>query len=227
MTTSPLLKWTFSIATSIVAIIEPAIPFVTICFAAIIWDCWTAYKLSKRVKLHTGLSTAKFKSKKADKIIETGINALVFVVLSIQVNKYVTKDFGDLHLPNIASAIVIGVQLVSVCENISSCNTKWWARLLQKIFTDKSSRHYDINEEYMSTKPFWSKFASPTPQKWKKIRNTAATFLAVVVAISGTSSVLPGINTPQWFTDYAWYIGAVLGAVVAYAQSKEEKNSDK
>jgi hypothetical protein len=221
MTTSPILKWTFSLATSVVAIIEPAIPFIGICFAAIIWDCWTAYQLSKRVKQHTGLSTAKFKSKKADKIIETSINALVFVVLSIQVNKYVTKDFGDLHLPNIAAAIVIGVQLVSVCENISSCNTKWWARLLQKIFTDKSSRHYDINEEDMRLKPFWSKFTSPTPQKWKKIRNTAVSFEAALIAVGGAGSLF-NVTVPEWYTNYAWYPGVLLAAIIAYAQSKEE-----
>ena len=82
----------------------------------------------------------------------------------------------------------------------------------------------------MKKKTFWSRikafigrFFSPTPRKWKQIRNTAAGLLAGVVGLGGLSATIPSITTPQWFTDYGWYIGAVLTVIIAYAQSKEEK----
>ena len=37
------------------------------------------------------------------------------------------------------------IQLVSVLENMSSCNNAKWAKLLQKILIDKTARHLDYN----------------------------------------------------------------------------------
>jgi len=224
MTTHPIIKFIISLGAGILAILEPAIPFVLISFAFILWDCWTAFKLSKRIKLTNGLSTAKFQSRKAEKIIETSTNALIFIVLAMFVNDNVTKHYGNLYLPNIASAIVIGVQLVSVLENISSCNDERWARWLQMIFTDKSTRHYDINnEECMENKSIWGKFTAPTPKKWKQIRNTAASILAALGTIGGISASVPNSLAPAWFPTVSWYAGTLLVLIIAFAQSREEK----
>lgn len=215
-------KWLVSGFTGVVAILEPAIPFVAICILAIIFDCYTAWRLSRRVKKTSGLSSAKFQSRKAEKIIDSSINALLFIVLAMLVNDHVTVQYGNLYLPNLAAAIVVGVQLVSVGENISSCNNSWWARILQLVFIDKSSRHYDINNTDMSKKTILSRFLAKTPRKWKKIRNTAATFLAALTTVGGLSSTIPNAITPVWFPTAVWYAGAVLILVIAWAQSKEE-----
>ena len=76
----------------------------------------------------------------------------------------------------------------------------------------------------MKKKTFWSRFNNKTtPKKWKKIRNAATGLLAGIVGIPAATSLLPDIKTPEWYTDYVWYAVAVLGLIIGYCQSREEK----
>lgn len=55
--------------------------------------------------------------------------------------------FVDLYLANFISGGFCLVQLLSVLENESSCNTARWAKVLQKVLVNKAARHLDISEE--------------------------------------------------------------------------------
>jgi len=68
-----------------------------------------------------------------------------------------------------------------------------------------------------------NRFLTPVPFAWKVVRDMAATLLAALATIGGLSAAIPNINTPEWFTQYAWYLGAILTLVIAYAQSREKK----
>jgi hypothetical protein len=51
----------------------------------------------------------------------------------------------DIPLPKIFAGIVIFWQLWSILENESSCSSANWAKVLQKIMVDKTSRHFDVD----------------------------------------------------------------------------------
>lgn len=68
-----------------------------------------------------------------------------------------------------------------------------------------------------------NRFLTPVPFAWRVVRDTAATLLAALATMGGLPSVIPNITTPEWFTNYVWYIGAILTSVIAYAQSREKK----
>ena len=57
---------------------------------------------------------------------------------------YITGElpFNALKL---AAGLVIGWQVWSCLENISSCNGAKWAKLLQQVMIDKTERHFDVN----------------------------------------------------------------------------------
>lgn len=193
-TTPPIIKASIEIGTVLIASLNPSLPFLWICIGFIAWDNWTAYQLARRVK-QSGRSTGKFRSRKAEKTFDTFVNALFAVVLSTYVNNNLTNPFGNLYLPNIATAWFCGVQLVSVIENQSSSNDKRWAIWVQKVFADKSPRHYDINEENMKAKKTilerlkkaWRDFISKTPKEWKRVQ-------ALCVSLGISCAAVWGIN---------------------------------
>lgn len=135
-------------------LIEPTIPFAGICIFAIVVDCVTAYRLGKRVKAQNPLSKtddAKFRSSYARRMFYTLCIVYSCTVLGWLIDTYM-YPFVELYLANLISGGFCLVQLLSVLENESSCNTARWAKVLQKVLVNKAARHLDISEEDLKTK---------------------------------------------------------------------------
>lgn len=125
--------------------LAPTVPFGAICLLAIALDCFTAYRLSKRVKAaHPHANDGKFKSSYARRMFTTLTVIYACIVLGYLIDS-VIYPFVSLELANWIAGGFCAVQLLSVLENESSCNGARWARALQKILADKAARHFDIN----------------------------------------------------------------------------------
>lgn len=132
-------------AGGLLVLLQPTFPFILICLAAILIDCWTAYRLSHRIKTKTGKSKAKFQSRKFGKVVESIIEVLLVIVLAHLVDKKIMTMFDGLYLANYVAAVFCFKQAWSILENISSENDASWARALQKIMVNKSERHWDVD----------------------------------------------------------------------------------
>jgi len=78
-------------------------------------------------------------------MLRTFLQEYTVVMLLHLVDVVILRDFGYLNLSNIAAAVLCGVQIWSILENLSSCNGAQWARVLQKIMVDKAKRHFKIH----------------------------------------------------------------------------------
>jgi hypothetical protein len=54
-------------------------------------------------------------------------------------------DGLPVDLTKVAAGAICFWQLWSILENESSCNGAKWAKIMQKILVDKTSRHFDID----------------------------------------------------------------------------------
>lgn len=142
---STIIKWLVALPAGALAMLAPNVPFIIIAFAFIAGDCWSAYRLARRVKKYKGRSTAKVKSKKLWKVVQTAALAMSIIVLADTVEKHILVMYKDLYMANWASLAVCIVQCWSILENESSCHGSRWASLLQKIMIDKSERHFDVD----------------------------------------------------------------------------------
>lgn len=115
----------------------------------ILLDCYTAYKLSKRVKRKYGKDKAsgKFKSVSFGKVLKNLTNSSIAILVTYLLYKYLMIPTGHewvmLHI--YSCGVVVGWQGLSMLENISSCNGAKWAIKLQDILIDKTKRHLDID----------------------------------------------------------------------------------
>lgn len=133
-------------------LLQPTVPFAGICIFAIILDCITAYRLGKRVKKQNPQAKtddAKFRSSYARRMFYTLLIVYSCTVLGWLIDTYM-YPFVDLYLANFISGGFCLVQLLSVLENESSCNTARWAKVLQKVLVNKAARHLDVKEEDLS-----------------------------------------------------------------------------
>ena len=138
-------KWISGIAGAIVAYLQPTFPFVLICTLAVFFDCYTAFKLSKRVaKKYPGANDGKFKTDYAKRIFGTILQIYSLIVLAFLIEKEILH-FLDLHLPEIVAGIFCFNQIWSILENESSENDCRWAKVLQKIMINKAERHLNID----------------------------------------------------------------------------------
>jgi len=139
-------RYIFAILSSFIVIIEPALPVFYICVACIMADCYTAWSLSRRVKKKYGakMSSGKFKSVHAGKVIVTIIKSFVAIVLAFFIQKHII-GISYIDLTKIVAGSIIGWQVWSILENESSCNDAKWAILAQKIMVDKTERHFDVD----------------------------------------------------------------------------------
>lgn len=129
---------------SIIAILEPTVPFIIICTIAVLMDCYTAWALSRRVKKkYPGANDGKFKSHYAGRVFVTLIKVYAVIMLAFLIDLYICAT--QLYLPNIIAGAVCFWQLWSMLENESSCNNAKWARILQRIMVDKTERHFDLD----------------------------------------------------------------------------------
>lgn len=133
---------------AIVAIIEPTYPYLIICTLAIFADCFTAWQLSRRAKkMHPekmGNDGGKFKSSHFGSMIVTLIKAWALIILAFLIQRHIT-DGLPIDLTKVAAGAICFWQLWSILENESSCNGAKWARVMQKILMDKTSRHFDVD----------------------------------------------------------------------------------
>jgi hypothetical protein len=143
--TSLFGKWILGFTGSVIAYLKPTFPFVLICTLAVLYDCYTAFKLSKRVsKNYPGASDGKFKTDYAKRIFSTILNIYALIILAYLIeNEIIT--FAELHLHNIVAGIFCFVQIWSILENESSENNNRWAKVLQKFMVNKAERHFDID----------------------------------------------------------------------------------
>lgn len=119
-------------------------PLVCVCYAFVLLDCYTAFKLSRRIKKSSGKSSGKFRSDKfKSTVLEMFFLVPICLLLAFFTQKYIFES--DLKFPQIAAGIISGWQFWSILENESSCSDKKWAVILQKIMVDKAERHFDID----------------------------------------------------------------------------------
>lgn len=135
----------FSIGGAIVAFMQPTLPFIIICTAAVLGDMYTAWSLSRRVKKrHPGANDGKFKSCYAGKVFETLIKIYLLIILSYMIETFIFEGL-PIRLANISAGAVCFWQVWSMLENESSCNSARWARVVQQVMVDKAERHFDID----------------------------------------------------------------------------------
>jgi len=134
----------FALIGAILAYIEPLEEVMWVVFASIIIDVATAYMLNRRVaQKYKGVSHGKLSSQRLKSLGRTVICILVIIFLLDAIDKYCFV-YADLKLPYLAASAFCMVQVVSILENMSSCNEAKWAKLLQKILVDKTARHFDM-----------------------------------------------------------------------------------
>ena len=148
MNINEILRWIFTALGAIIAIIEPTFPYLLICTIMILADCYTAWSLSKRAqKIHPDKVShdgKKFKSHNFGKVIVTMLKAYALIIMAFLIQTHITNGL-PIDLTKVAAGAICFWQLWSILENESSCNGARWAKVLQKILVDKTSRHFDID----------------------------------------------------------------------------------
>lgn len=140
-----IVKTLAAIGGAILAWLEPMQEIMYVVFASLAVDTVTAYLLNRRVATKfKGMSHGKLQSKRLLGLLKTLISVLTVILLSYAIDLYCFPML-DLHLAYMIAFAFCMIQLVSVLENMSSCNNAKWAKLLQKILIDKTSRHLDYN----------------------------------------------------------------------------------
>lgn len=130
---------------ALVALLQPTVPFIIICTIAILFDCYTAWSLSRRVKRkYPGANDGKFKSRYAGRVFVTLIKVYALTILAYLVQTFILEGL-PIKLANIVAAAVCFWQFWSMLENESSCNDAKWAKIAQRILVDKTERHFDID----------------------------------------------------------------------------------
>lgn len=145
---SEILRWIFAALGALIAILEPTLPYLVICTLLIFADCYTAWQLGKRArKVHPDKVSnegRKFKSQHFGRVIVTVLKAWALVIMAYLMQLHII-DGLPIDLTKIASGAICFWQLWSILENESSCSDSKWAKVLQKILVDKTSRHFDID----------------------------------------------------------------------------------
>lgn len=143
-----LLRWIFTIAGGIMAILEPTLPYLMICTVMIFADCYTAWQLARRARKfypdRISEEGPKFKSHYFGKVVGTILKSYSLILMAYMIQCHIT-DSWPIDLTKVAAGAICFWQLWSILENESSCNGSRWAKLLQKILVDKTSRHFDID----------------------------------------------------------------------------------
>ena len=138
----------FSILSAVATALAPTLPYICLCTAAVLMDCYTAWQLGKRVRrVHptkTTRNTPKFNSRHFGEVLRTLMSVYALLVFAHFLHTYVT-DALPFNALKLAAGLVIGREVWSCLENTSSCNGKKWTKLLQEIMVDKTQRHFDID----------------------------------------------------------------------------------
>lgn len=145
---SEILRWVFTAVGAIMAMLEPALPYILICTLMILADCYTAWSLSRRAKKahpeRVSDDGKKFKSHHFGAVILTIAKSWALIIMSFLIQQHIT-DGMPVDLTKVVAGAICFWQLWSILENESSCNGAKWATVLQRILVDKTSRHFDID----------------------------------------------------------------------------------
>ena len=148
MATEKINQIIFTIASAVASALAPTLPYIILCTAAVLADCITAWQLGKRVrKQHPTRTTPdapKFKSSHFTSVLVTLMQVYALLIFAHFLHIYVTSAL-PFNALKVAAGLVIGWQLWSCLENISSCNGAKWAKLLQQVMVDKTARHFDVD----------------------------------------------------------------------------------
>lgn len=143
-------KWSASLASAAWALIEPAAPYLLLCTAFVLLDCWSACALGRRVaRAHpeqAARDAGKIKSWKLAGVFSTLVEVYAVVLLAHFAQLCMPGIIGA-DLRQVVAAAVCGWQFWSYLENKASCNGARWARLARKFLADKTSRHLNIHIE--------------------------------------------------------------------------------
>ena len=116
-------RWAMALLAAVWAIIEPSLPYLLLCTGFIFLDCYSAWRLAKRVKkAHPTRATGKLVSEKMRHVFRTlaEVYAVVLLVYYAQVHMVLSRE-------------------------LTSCNGAKWAKAASRILIDKTSRHFDID----------------------------------------------------------------------------------
>lgn len=153
---SEILRWVFTALGAAVAVLEPALPYILICTLMILADCYTAWALSRRArKAHPERVSddgRKFKSHHFGAVLLTILKAWAMIVMAFLIQLHITDGMPAVDLTKVAAGAICFWQLWSILENESSCNGAKWARVMQRILIDKTSRHFDIDLDGLKEK---------------------------------------------------------------------------
>ncbi len=142
------MRWLFAALGGLLALLEPTLPYILICSVLIIADCFTAWQLSRRArKAHperVSKDGKKFKSHYFTRVLETLMKSWAMIIMAYLIQCHITSGL-PIDLTKVAAGAICFWQLWSILENESSCNGAKWAKTLQKILVDKTSRHFDID----------------------------------------------------------------------------------
>ncbi len=148
MNSERIYQLIFSFGSAVATALSPTLPYILLCTVAVLADCFTAWQLDKRVRKtypdKTSKNSGKFKSSHFGSVLITLLQVYLLLIFAHFLHVYVTESlpFNALKL---AAGLVIGWQLWSCLENMSSCNGAKWAMVLQQIMVDKTARHFDID----------------------------------------------------------------------------------
>lgn len=140
---SRLIAATFG---ALIGYLVPTLPFALICVFAVLIDCFTAWRLNRRLRkaFPKGGADGKFRSKYAFSMLQDLAVVYAVMLLAYFVDTYMLT-MVDLYLPNWVGGIFCLVTLISILENESSCNGSAWAKLMQTVLVDKSERHLQVD----------------------------------------------------------------------------------
>ncbi len=139
-----IVRALFAVAGGVLAYVEPLEEVMYVVFASIVVDVVTAYLLNRRVaSKYKGVSHGKLSSQRLKSLGRTVVSILAIILLLQGIDQYCFV-YADLKLPYLAASAFCMIQVVSILENMSSCNDAKWAKLLQKILVDKTARHFDM-----------------------------------------------------------------------------------
>lgn len=133
--------------------IEPSLNYISVCFFALVLDCYTAWRCNRRIysRYREAIKRnpkckmdGKLRSKKMAKMVQDFSVLIMAIFLAVIIDNDILAHMGELHLANYLAVIYCSVQFVSILENESTCNGAAWARVVQKIVADKTERHFNI-----------------------------------------------------------------------------------
>lgn len=129
---------------------EPTFPLIIVMALFIFYDAYSAYQLDKRVKKKypdkAKREAAKFNSFAFGKVLRKTLpERIALIILAYLAQKYVFLHV-DWHLEYVCCAAILFEQLLSIAENMASCNdtdSRFW-NMLKKVLIDKTERHLEI-----------------------------------------------------------------------------------